>query len=86
MDDGAWSEWRGRNDDRPGRKLTQTELAELLRPFGIRPKTIWARNRVPGDKSSRGYMRSAFEKVWRAHCPPADTPTQPSKHKELLRA
>jgi hypothetical protein len=39
LDDGLSSEWRGRGDNRPARKLTQGELSRLLRPFGIRPRT-----------------------------------------------
>jgi hypothetical protein len=34
--------------------LRQDELSGLLRPFGVRPKTIWPARRRPGDKSSRG--------------------------------
>jgi hypothetical protein len=79
LDDGRWNEWRGPKDDRPPRKLTQGELSHLLRPFGIVPKTIWPGRRRPGDKSSRGYLRSQFENVWRAYCPSPDTPTQSSK-------
>ena len=79
LDHGPYSEWRGPNDDRPPRKLTQGELSRLLRPFGIWPKTIWPAHRRPGDKSSRGYLRSQFEAAWRAYCLPSDTPTQPSK-------
>jgi hypothetical protein len=79
LDEGLWTEWRGPNDDRPSRKLTQSELSRLLRPFGIRPKTIWPARRGPGDRSSRGYMRSEFKAAWGSYCPPADTPTQSSK-------
>ena len=79
LDEGQWGEWRGPNDDRPPRKLTQGELSRLLRPFGIRPKTIWPTRRRLGDMSCRGYLRSQFETAWRAYCLPADTPTQPSK-------
>ena len=84
LDDGLWNEWRGRNDDRPARELTQGEMAGLLRPFGIRPKTIWPAPRRHGDRSSRGYLRSQFEAAWRCYCPPSN-PTQPSKTKELPR-
>jgi hypothetical protein len=52
LDDGMWNEWRGPNDDRQPRKLSQGELARLLRPFGIKPKTIWPAQRRPGDKSA----------------------------------
>jgi hypothetical protein len=63
LDDGFWNEWRGQNDDRLPRKLTQGELARLLQMFHIRPRTIWPVRRRPGDKSSRGYLRSQFEPV-----------------------
>jgi Protein of unknown function (DUF3631) len=85
LDDGLWNEWRGPNDNRPPRKLTQGELSRLLRPFGIRPKTIWPTRRRLGDMSCRGYLRSQFETAWRAYCPSADTPTQPSKIISLAR-
>jgi Protein of unknown function (DUF3631) len=84
LDEGLWHEWRGPNDDRPPRNPTQGELSQLLRPFGIRPKTIWPARRRLGDRSSRGYSRSQFEAAWRCYCPPSD-PTQPSKTKELPR-
>ena len=41
LDDGMWADWRGPNDDRPPRKLNPSELARMLRWFGIRPKPIW---------------------------------------------
>jgi hypothetical protein len=85
LDDGIWNEWRGENENRVPRKLTQGELARLLRPFGIRPRTVWPALRRPGAKSSRGYYRSDFERSWAAYCPPADTPTQTSKVIRLLR-
>jgi len=78
-DNSMWNEWRGRNDDRPPHKLTQNELSQLLRPFKIKPRTIWPANRGPGSKSYRGYMQSWFEKAWAAYCPQADTPTQSNK-------
>jgi len=75
LDDSFWNEWRGPNDDRPPRKLTQGELARMLRPFEIWPRTIWSTQRRRGDNSRRGYLRSQFETAWRAYCPSADTPT-----------
>jgi hypothetical protein len=86
FDDGLWNEWRGPRDDRPPRKLTQGELARLLRTFGIRPRTIWPKQRRPGDKSARGYLRSQFESAWHAYCPSsADTPTKSGKIQYLAR-
>jgi Protein of unknown function (DUF3631) len=79
LGDDRWAEFRGVNDDRPPRKLTQPQLAELLRPFGIGSRTIWPLGRRPGDKSSRGYLQSQFAPAWRAYCSTADTPTQPSE-------
>ena len=61
LEDSLWHDWRGLRDDRPARKLSQSELARLLRPFSIRPHVIWPANRMPGDKSYRGYLRSKFE-------------------------
>jgi Protein of unknown function (DUF3631) len=83
---GFWHDCRGPHDDRPPRKLTQGEMARLLRNFEIRPRTVWQKNRRPGDKSSRGYYRDQFEAAWRAYCPPADTPTQPNSIRHLRRA
>jgi hypothetical protein len=77
--DGEWGEWRGVNGDRQPRKLTQPQLAQLLRPFRICPKTIWPVQRQASDRSRRGYLRSQFEAAWDAYCPRGDTPTQPSK-------
>ena len=79
LEDAVWAEWRGVNDDRSPHKLTQSELARLLQPFGIRSKTIWPLARKPGDRSCRGYTRDQFEAAWAAYCPTADTATQPSK-------
>jgi hypothetical protein len=78
LDDGLWNEWRGRHDNRAPRKLTQAELSRLLRPFGIRPKTIWPLHRGSNARSSRGYMRSQFESAWASYCQ-TDTPKQPKR-------
>jgi hypothetical protein len=85
LDYDLWSEWRGPNDDRPPRRLTQGELSRQLRPFGIWPKTIWPARRRASDKSCKGYLRSEFERAWHSYCPPPDTPAQPSKIIRLPR-
>jgi hypothetical protein len=74
-----------RGERTPDRKLTQGELARLLRPFQIRPKTIWPAQRRFGDRSKRGYWRSQIEAAWRAYCPAADTPAEASKIIQLSR-
>ena len=71
--------------DRPPRKLSQSDLARMLRPFGIRPHTIWPVQRGPGAKSRRGYLRADFEAAWAAYCSAPDTATQPSKIIRLPR-
>jgi hypothetical protein len=83
--DSLWHDWRGLHDDRPARKLNQSELARLLRPFGIRPRSIWPAQRSPDAKSNKGYWRDKFELVWASSCPPAGTPAQSSKIIHLLR-
>lgn len=77
LNDGDWNEWRGPKEDRQPHKLTQSELAAMLRPFHIVPRTIWPKPRGSGGRSRRGYLRSWFEKAWDAYCR-TDTPTQPS--------
>jgi hypothetical protein len=86
LEDAPWAEWRGITDDRPPRRFTKNDLAQLLRPFGMHSKTIWPMQRRPGDKSARGYERNQFEPVWAADCPNADTATQPSKIIHLPRS
>jgi hypothetical protein len=82
IEDGLWAEWRGPTDDEHPRKLTQGELARLLRPFGIRPRTVWP---LPRTRSAQGYYRRQFEASWAAYCPEANTPTQSSKIRWLNR-
>ena len=47
-----WAEWRGpRGDERP-RKFTQGGLAELLRPFGDRPRKFWITRDPPKRRAA----------------------------------
>jgi hypothetical protein len=69
IEDASWHDWRGPLDDRASRKLSQDELSRLLRPFGIRPKSVWPPRRRPGDKSGKGYYRHQFEQAWASYCP-----------------
>jgi Protein of unknown function (DUF3631) len=84
IEDSLWNEWCGLRGDRSPRKLSQGELARLLDPFGIRPRTVWPRYRRPDSGSGRGYYRSQFESAWGKYCP-ADTATQPRGIIRLLR-
>ena len=58
---------------------TDSELAKLLDPFGIYPKTVWPlRRHTSGTSSSRGYMRADFEDAWESYCDVADTRDVPA--------
>ena len=70
-----WTDWR---DERPDRKLTQGDLGRLLRPFHIKPKSIWPAERTTTSRSRKGYTRDQFEAAWRSYCP-GGTPAQPRK-------
>ena len=81
MDDAPWSEWRGIRDDQSPRKLSPGELAKILAPFRIRPRSIWpatGKRAASGKGSSKGYLRAQFEHAWAAYCSEGDTPAQPS--------
>jgi hypothetical protein len=68
IEDSLWVEWRGSRDDQRPHRLTEAELALLLRPFRIRPRTIWPTPRHPETKSAKGYLRAWFEDAWRSYC------------------
>jgi hypothetical protein len=68
LDDSPWSEWRGIHGNQQPRRLSPGELATLLAPFGIRPRTIWPLHRTADTKSGKGYMRSQFEQAWHSYC------------------
>ena len=76
----SWSEWRGVRDDQQPRKLSVGELARLLRPFSIRPRSM----RVAGTTGTRkGYLKSQFETAWGRYCPDGGTPGQGSNIRHL---
>jgi uncharacterized protein DUF3631 len=79
IEESGWAEYRGARDDQAPRKLTQGEMARLLRPFGIRPRSIWPmRKRHKGMSSRKGYYRLQFETAWQSYCSPGGTTAQPS--------
>jgi putative DNA primase/helicase len=65
-------------DDRPwptfshGKTITAAQLAELLRPFKIKPKTIRS-----GETTYKGYLKEDFADAWTRYLPssPGDTPS-----------
>ena len=64
MEERPWGGW-GKNRPDPG--LTVRDLARLLRPYGIRPKTVRL-----GGPTAKGYKREQFEDAWRRYVPPSD--------------
>ena len=68
LDDADWNEFRGVRGERQPHKLTDSELAAMLREFRIIPHNIWPLNRTAESKSARGYRRAQFEEVWRVYC------------------
>jgi hypothetical protein len=85
MDDAPWASWRGLQDNQQPRHLSQGELARLLAPFGIQPKSIWPPQRKQGAKSRKGYRRSYFLAAWQSYCSEAGTPAQPRQTAKLRR-
>jgi hypothetical protein len=79
LEDAPWSEWRGPNDDRSVRKLSQLELARMLRSFAIKPRSIWQ----PGGKTRKGYLREQFVAAWSTYCSTPGRPAGTSKIKAL---
>jgi hypothetical protein len=77
IEESGWSEYRGPRDDQTPRKLSQGEVARLLRPFGIRPRSVWPRGkRRIGETSRKGYYRTQFESAWGRYCAPGGTAAQ----------
>jgi hypothetical protein len=84
LDDTDWREFRGRNGDEQPRPLSQIQLATLLRPFGIRSKSVWYLER-PRRRSQKGYTRDQFRPIWARYCPENGKPAQSSNVKYLRR-
>jgi hypothetical protein len=76
IEESAWSEYRGVRDDQQPRKLSQGEMARLLRPFGIKPRTLWPPGKRHKGASKRGYFRLQFKTAWEQYCSEGVTPSQ----------
>jgi hypothetical protein len=49
---------------RNGKPVTEIWLSQQLRPYGIRPRTMWI-----GEHAAKGYMREDFAEVFRRYLP-----------------
>jgi hypothetical protein len=67
FEDRPWGEWRGLHDNLAPRPLSQSQLSNLLRPFGIAPRPLWPAGPRAGLKSRRGYLRHQFEAGWASY-------------------
>jgi hypothetical protein len=67
IEEAPWSEW-----GRERKPITQRGLAELLRPYRVKPKTVRERG---VEKTSRGYSRSELADPWTRYNT-GDTATQ----------
>ena len=81
--DSDWTEFRGIRGEQSPHKLKGSELAAMLREFGIRPRTIWPPNRTTKSRSAKGYRRAMFEEVWRTYCADDGTAAHASNIRSL---
>jgi hypothetical protein len=79
IEDGPWWEWRGVDGKGQPRRLSQDQLAAILKRFDIRPRSVWS-----GGKSGKGYYRSQFEPAWAAYLHEGGRPAEP-RNIRLLR-
>lgn len=59
---------------REGKGLDSRRLAKLLKPYGVRPRTIW----LDGD-SAKGYLRDQFSEPWERWLPTRIEASGPSE-------
>jgi Protein of unknown function (DUF3631)/Toprim-like len=60
IDDAPWGDWYGK-------RISPRKVAQLLKPYGIRPKTI----RI-GEATKSGYERGWFADAWSRYLPESD--------------
>jgi Protein of unknown function (DUF3631)/Toprim-like len=64
IDDAPWGDWYGK-------RISPRKLAQLLKPYGIKPKTI----RI-GETTKSGYDRGWFADAWGRYLPESDEPAR----------
>jgi len=60
LDEAPWADWYGK-------QLTNRALAKLLKPYGIRSRTV----RLDDGSTPKGFVRDQFEGAWKRYLPPA---------------
>lgn len=74
MEGRPWPEYR---NDKP---LTKSQMAKLLKPYGIKSKSM----RFDDDTNRKGYVLVEFNDAFERYLPPEGvTPSQPSKFNDL---
>src|SRR5215831_2130859 len=86
LDGAGWSHFCGVDHNKQPHALTDGDLALMLKPFRIGPRTIWPKNRTPESSSSKGYRRAQFEDAWRAYCAEDGTASHTSNIRSLRGA
>jgi hypothetical protein len=62
-DDGPWGDWWGADVDTSRLKGPAVRLANLLKPYGVKPKQLKF-----DQAKERGYERAAFTEPWALYC------------------
>jgi hypothetical protein len=75
---------------RKGKEVNELWLAQQLRPYGIRPKTIWI-----GENSAKGYVQEDFREVFPRYIPMSEVqalmkehekPNEPPRHRDTEKS
>lgn len=76
LEESPWGEYRG------AKALSAHQLARLLRPYGVRPKTVWI-----AGVSAKGYRRAGLQDAWERYlAPPAlEPPSDPSGRQDPVK-
>ncbi len=83
MEGQPWAEYCDVQGDETPRRLTVGTLSGLLKPFGIKARTVWPLGRTADTRSGEGFYRAQFEETWRSYLPEDDTSTQSNVIKAL---
>lgn len=74
LDEAPWGDWYGR-------KLNPRDMARLLKPYGIQPRTV---RESATSGTSRGYARADLADAWTRYTRPADTSDTAQQAPETL--